>query len=272
MDYRQKYEKSSQNSTYLSPTLSKIDLIREYWSENIHDIEITQYPTGTIEYFDELESYRFKKLEYLPSVINFNGYQGKRVLEVGCGLGIDLVRFARGGAIVTGIDLADNAIELAKNNFELRGVDGELLVMDGEDVSFKDELFDFVYAHGVLAYTANAEKMICEIHRVLKSGGEAILMMYNRNSWLYFLSRLFGFKLGREDAPYFRTYSITEFREMLFNFSNVKIFTVRFPVKTRLHKGVKATIFNNLFVPAFSLVPKSLVNPIGAHLIARAIK
>lgn len=272
MANRLKYENSSGNSQHHGSTLSKIDSIREYWSENIHDIEITQYPTGTIEYFDELESYRFKKLEYLPSIINFNGYQGKRVLEVGCGLGIDLVRFARGGAIVTGIDLVDSIIQLAKKNFELNKINGELLTMNGEDLRFNDNSFDVVYAHGVLAYTTNPMKMIDEVHRVLKPGGKAILMMYHRNSWLFFVAEIFGFKLGREDAPVFKTYSLEEFKKMLGVFSHIETFIVRFPVKTGIHKGLKASIYNNLFVPFFNLIPKPMVRLFGAHLIAKAIK
>ncbi len=269
---RLKYEHSSGNSHDHRFTLSKIDLIRQYWSENIHDIEIAQYPAGTKEFFDELEHYRFEKLEYLPSILNFSSYGGKRLLEVGCGIGVDLVRFAEGGAVVTGIDLADKVIELAKKNFEFHGVEGELQEMNGENLTFQDESFDIVYSHGVLAYTENAEKMIYEIHRVLRTGGKAILMMYHRNSWLFFVAEIFGFKVGREDAPVFKTYSLEEFKKMLGIFSHIEIFIVRFPIKTRIHKGLKAFIYNNLFVPIFNLIPKPIVRLFGAHLIAKAIK
>lgn len=260
------------DSISTSHQVKNTNLIREYWSRNLHDVEITNSPIGTREFFEELADYRYQKLEYYRRVIHFNAYKGKKLLEVGCGLGVDLVRFAKGGAIVTGIDLADPAIELAKNNFELNGVDGELLVMSGEDLSFNDNSFDIVIAHGVLAYTSSPEVMISEIYRVLKPGGEAILMMYHRNSWLYYLADLFGFRLGREDAPVFKTYSIDEFQRILKDFSHSEILTVRFPVKTRLHKGLKASIYNCLFVPFFNLIPKAIVGPFGAHLIAKAIK
>jgi 2-polyprenyl-3-methyl-5-hydroxy-6-metoxy-1,4-benzoquinol methylase len=252
--------------------MDNIDLIREYWSKNIHDVEIAHHPVGTREFFKELEEYHYEKLEYLRRIIDFNAYKEKKLLEIGCGLGIDLVRFASGGAIVTGVDLAHNAIELARRNFELHGVNGELLVMNGEDLSFNDNSFDIVFAQGVFAYTSDAELMIREIYRVLKPGCEAILMMYHRNSWLYFIAELFGFRVGREDAPVFKTYSIDEFQGMLKDFSHSEILTVRFPVKTHIHKGLKAIIYNQLFVPFFNLIPEAMVRRFGAHLIAKAEK
>jgi ubiquinone/menaquinone biosynthesis C-methylase UbiE len=255
-----------------SSQMDNIDLIREYWSKNLHDIEITHNPIGTKEFFDELEKYHYEKLEYLPRIVNFNAYKGTKLLEVGCGLGIDLVRFAKGGAVVTGIDLVDPVIELAKKNFELNGVKGELLVMNGEEMRFNDSSFDLVFAHGVLAYTSDAQLMIREIYRVLKPGCEAILMMYHRNSWLFHLADLFGFRLGREDAPVFNTYSVDEFRRMLGKFCHYEIITERFPIKTRIHKGLKAASYNNLFIPLFNLIPKPVVRPFGAHLIAKAKK
>ena len=252
--------------------IKNTDLIREYWTKNLHDAEITHHPVGTMEFFKDLEQYHYEKLEYLRRIIDFKAYREKKLLEIGCGLGIDLVQFAKGGAMVTGVDLADNVIGLAKKNLELHGVNGELLVMDGEDLSFNDNSFDAVFTHGVLAYTSNAELMIREIHRVLKPGCEAILMMYHRNSWLFFIAELLGIRLGREDAPVFKTYSIDEFQRMLKDFSQSEIVTARFPVKTRVHKGPKAVIYNRLFVPFFSVIPEGMVRRFGAHLIARAKK
>jgi ubiquinone/menaquinone biosynthesis C-methylase UbiE len=144
--------------------------------------------------------------------------------------------------------------------------------MDGEHLQFDDDSFDVVYAHGVLQYTANIEKMIAEIRRVLKPGGEAILMVYNRYSWLNFMSKLFGVKLEHEDAPVLNRFSIRQFRNMLSGFSRVEIIPERFPVPTRLHHGLKAAVYNGVFVASFNMLPKRLVRPLGWHLMAKAIK
>lgn len=256
------------------PGLDTLSLaaIRDYWNEHIHDLEIATQPVGTLDFFQELDEYRFDKLRYLPQVVDFSAYRGQQLLEVGCGVGIDLVRFAGQGAVVTGVDLAEVSIDLAQKNFELRGLAADLRVMNGEALEFKDNSFDAVYAHGVLQYTANAQRMVYELHRVLRPGGEAILMVYNKYSWLNVLSKLMKVELEHEDAPVLKKYSIMEFRNLLKPFERVRIIPERFPVKTRLHHGLKATLYNDVFVNLFNLLPKPLVQPFGWHIVAFVYK
>jgi ubiquinone/menaquinone biosynthesis C-methylase UbiE len=249
-----------------------LEAIRQYWDKHIHDLEIAKHPVGSREFFAELRDYRFDKLRYLPHVVDFTAYRGKHLLEMGCGVGIDLVEFARQGSLVTGVDLSERAIDLAKKNFVFAEVHGDLRVMNGEELEFKDNSFDVVYAHGVLQYTANARHMVEEIHRVLKPGGEAILMIYNKNSWLNFLSLLCGVALEHEDAPVLNKYSAQQFMSMLGRFSKVDMLFERFPVKTRLHGGLKGIFFNNLFVPFFNVIPKALVKRTGWHILAKVKK
>lgn len=259
-------------STGKSDSQEIVEAIRLYWNEHIHDLEIARHPVGTRGFFEELDAYRFEKLEYLPRIVDFKAYKGKRLLEVGCGIGIDLVRFAGNGAIVTGIDISGQAIGLGKKNFKFHGVSGDLRVMNGENMQFNDESFEVVYAHGVLQYTGDIDRMVYEIHRVLRPGGEAILMVYNRYSWLNLMSKFFGVKLEHQDAPVLKKYSIRKFRKILSCFSQVNIIPERFPVKTRLHSGFKATVYNTFFVGAFNLIPRSIVRPFGWHIMAKAIK
>ncbi|HXG89009.1 MAG TPA: class I SAM-dependent methyltransferase [Vicinamibacterales bacterium] len=250
-----------------------IDAIARYWNERIHDLEMTDHPVGSREFFDDLEEYRFDKLHYLPQLVNFNGYTGRALLEVGCGIGTDLVRFARGGALVTGVDLSSTAIELAKQNFALHGVVAhDLRVANGQALPFADESFDVVYGHGVIQYTADAPRLIAECHRVLKPGGEAIFMVYNRVSWLNALSKVMKVPLEHEDAPVLKKYSIPEFRHLLEPFGAVRIVPERFPVKSRLHKGWKGVAFNTGFVGTFNALPRPLVRQLGWHLMAFARK
>lgn len=246
--------------------------IRDYWNEHIHDLEITTQPVGSLGFFDELDEYRFDKLRYLPQLVDFNKFIGKKLLEVGCGVGIDLVRFAEGGAEVSGIDLAEVSIGLAGLNFEHRGLSADLQVMNGEDLQYQAESFDVVYAHGVLQYTADVNKMISEINRVLRPDGEAIMMVYNKNSWLNVISKVMKVSLEHEDAPVLNKYSIKEYQHLLTPFSKFKIVPERFPVKTRLHQGIKATLFNEGFVRLFQWLPKPLVRSFGWHLMAFAKK
>src|SRR5215475_4309661 len=104
--------------------VATIDEVRSYWEQHIHDLEITAHPVGSRGFFDDLDQYHFEKLHHLPRLVHFSGYAGKRVLDVGCGAGVDLARFAKGGACVTGVDLAPSAIALARANFDQLGLKG----------------------------------------------------------------------------------------------------------------------------------------------------
>ena len=246
--------------------------VRDYWNRHIHDLEITRHPVGSPGFFADLDQYHFEKLHHLPRLIAFDGYRGRKVLEVGCGAGTDLVRFARGGAIVTGVDIAASAIELARRNFEQQGLTADLREADGEQLPFPDGSFDFVYAHGVVQYTANPEALVAECHRVLKPGGEAVFQAYNRISWLNALSKLMKVPLEHEDAPVLEKYSAAEFRALLRPFSRIRIVEERFPVKSRLHGGWKGLVFNTFFVGTFNALPRRLVRRFGWHLLALCTK
>ena len=251
---------------------SLLTSIAAYWDEHIHDLTVTTDPIGTPGFFRQLDEYRYDKLNYLPRLVNFDGYKEKKLLEVGCGAGIDLVRFARGGANVTGIDLSKTAIDLAHKNLEQREQSADLRVMNGECMEFADNTFDVVYAHGVLQYTPDTEKMIAEIHRVLKPGGEAIMMVYNKHSWLNLMRTVTNVPLEHEDAPILKKFSVSELKQLLHRFHDYRIVPERFPVRTRLHSGWKALLFNNVFVGTFNLMPKSWIRRFGWHLMAFAVK
>jgi len=254
------------------PGSALTESIREYWNAHLHDLQIVSHPIGSPEFFQELERYRYDKLRYLPDFARFEQYESKRVLEVGCGVGIDLARFARAGADAVGIDLATAPIELAKANLRLKGLSGTVRVMDAEDMSFEDGSFDVVYAHGVLPYTANQDRLVAEVHRVLRPGGEALLMTYNRRSWLNWLSKLTGTALEHQDAPVYRMLSEAEFRRLLSPFGKLEVTPERFPVPTELHHGWKAALYNHVFVKGFDWLPGPWVRPLGWHWLAHARK
>jgi SAM-dependent methyltransferase len=242
--------------------------VRQYWETHIHDLEITKHPSGSAGFFADLEQYHFEKLHHLPRLVPFERSKGLRVLDVGCGAGTDLVRFARAGAVPTGVDLAASSIALAKRNFALEGLRANLAVADGERLPFAERSFDLVYAHGVMQYTTDAAALVRECRRVLRPGGQAIFQVYNRVSWLNALSRVTKVELEHVDAPEYHKYSIAEFRRLLKEFSRVTIVPERFPVKTRLHGGLKGALFNTCFVGLFNAMPRALVRRFGWHLLA----
>src|SRR5207237_1906856 len=180
--------------------------VRDYWNSHIHDLDISTHVPGSREFFADLDQYHFEKLHHLPRLIDFDGYRGKRVLDVGCGAGTDLARFAKSGAIVTGVDLSSSAIALAKQNFAQQGLPADLREADGERLPFPDNTFDLVYAHGVVQYTAHDRELVEECRRVVGPGGAAIFQVYNRVSWLNALSKVMKVPLEHCDAAVLRKY------------------------------------------------------------------
>ncbi len=242
--------------------------VRAYWNHRIHDLEISSHPPGSAGFFADLDEYHFDKLHHLLELVDFGGYAGRRVLDVGCGTGVDLVRFVRGGASGFGIDLADSAIALARENLRHQSLAASLSVGDGECLPFPEGTFDLVYAHGVLQYTPGDRALVEECRRVLAPGGTAFFQVYNRISWLNALSRVMKVGLEHQDAPVIRKYSPGEFRALLGAFSNVRVVYERFPVTSRLHGGWKGAVYNHLFVGTFNAIPRPLVRRFGWHLLA----
>lgn len=160
---------------------------REQWSqdpcgaESSHDREF-----GTRKYFDEVERVRYQEYApWMPELMGFNSFAGARLLEVGCGMGTDLLQFARGGALCTGIDLTPRSIAITRQRFALYEQRVDLLIGDGERLPFANDNLDVVYSNGVLHHTPDTAGAIRELHRVLKPAGIAKVMIYHKNSINY---------------------------------------------------------------------------------------
>jgi SAM-dependent methyltransferase len=240
--------------------------VRAYWDERIHDIDLGGAP-GSAEFFAAMDAYRLEKAPYLTGVVNFAGWPGRDVLEIGCGAGLDLMRFARGGAHVTGVDISSKALELARQYFAVSGQSASFVLADGASLPFPAKSFDLVYCHGVIPFAPDPAGIVSEARRVLRSGGEAILMVYNRHSWVALAAHL-GVPLGHADAPGFRTYSRREFGQMLHGFDEYRIQGERLPAASSRRRGSAAWLFNRVFVPAFEHLPERLRRASGWHWLA----
>lgn len=243
-------------------------VVRQYWDAHIHDLDISTHAPGTAGFFGDLDQYHFEKLHHLLRLIDFDAWRGKAVLDVGCGAGVEVVRFARAGAHTAGIDISAQAVRLTRQNLDHQRLNASLAVADGEHLPFPDNSFDFIFAHGVVQYAADDRAVVSECQRVLKPGGTLIVQVYNRVSWLHLLSKVMKVPLEHEDAPVLRRYSTGEFRALVGGFQTVEIIPERFPVKSRLHKGWKGALFNAGFVGTFNALPRAWVRRFGWHLLA----
>jgi len=159
--------------------------VREFWQANPCGTKFADAPPGSKRFFELVERHRYEKEWHIPAAAGFSTSANLRVLEIGCGLGTDGAQFAKAGAHYTGVDLTEAAVELAQKRFQLFNLPGTFQTADAENLVFADNSFDMVYSHGVLHHTPDTAGAIREVHRVLKPGGRAIVMLYHRDSYNY---------------------------------------------------------------------------------------
>jgi SAM-dependent methyltransferase len=159
--------------------------VRQFWQEHPCGTKFADAPPGSKRFYELVEAHRYEKEWHIPAAAGFADTEKLRVLEIGCGLGTDGAQFAKAGADYTGVDLTEAAIELARRRFELFQLPGTFQVADAEQLDFPDNSFDVVYSHGVLHHTPDTAVAIKEVHRVLKPGGRAVVMLYHRDSYNY---------------------------------------------------------------------------------------
>lgn len=211
--------------------------VAKYWDkEPCNTCRGRPYGVGTKEFFDEVERIRYASEPTIPIFAEFDKYRGKKVLEVGCGLGTELTQFARAGAIATGIDISINSVSMTNKRLNIYGLDGIACHMNAEAMRFDDNTYDLVYSWGVIHHSSNPEKVIDEIYRVLKPNGVFKGMMYKRVSTMGFavwakdvlrhknpfVSLKTTFARSME-SPGTKAYSIDELKDMFRKFKKLRL-------------------------------------------------
>jgi SAM-dependent methyltransferase len=143
---------------------------------------------GTLEFFLQYERYRYADEPYIRDLLDLDAIRGRRVVEIGCGLGTDGVQFTRAGAIYTGVDLTPAGARLTYRNHVLRALPARTINASVEDLGIASSSIDLVYSHGVLHHTPGIERAVDELWRILKPDGRLHLMLYHKHSFNYLVS------------------------------------------------------------------------------------
>jgi SAM-dependent methyltransferase len=156
-----------------------------YWNRRPCNIRHSTRETGTREYFDEVGARKYFVEPHIPGFAQFERWRGKRVLEIGCGIGTDAVNFARAGADYTGVELSEVSLDLARRRFEIFGLQGIFIPgnAEGLDRLVAPASFDLVYSFGVIHHTPNPRAVIESARQVIRDDGELRITLYARNSW-----------------------------------------------------------------------------------------
>lgn len=163
---------------------------RDFWTGYQPGFRFARSPVGTKEFFEEVSEHRYALEPHIPDIVRYERWMGCDVLEAGCGIGTDGARFAAVGARYTGLDFSPSAIELARRRFDLYDLPGRFVAGSVTDLPFPSDTFDLVFSHGVIHHVTDTEKAAKEFGRVLKPGGTAIVMVYHRRSFNYYVTIL----------------------------------------------------------------------------------
>ena len=144
----------------------------------------------SIEDFNTAEEVLFSNSPYLREQYDFSIFNGKKVLDLGCGSGVLSVVLAKNGADVTAADLTENATKMTQRNATLQQLNIKVIRTDAENLAFAAKSFDYVLSWGVLHHTENTERAFNEVSRTLKHNGTGLVMVYHKSSIFYYLKGL----------------------------------------------------------------------------------
>jgi ubiquinone/menaquinone biosynthesis C-methylase UbiE len=252
-----------------------LDEVRDFWDSRPCNLRHSKSQIGTQKYFDEVEERKYFVEPHIKRFADFKSWQGKKVLEIGCGIGTDAINFARESAEYTGIELSEESLRIAKTRFEVFNLEGKLLVGNAEKVDsyFPGQTFDLIYSFGVLHHTPSLLNALKSIRTLCHDKTTIKIMVYAENSWK---NAMIGAGLDQPEAqagcPIANTYTNEEAIE-IFDQAGLEITQIEqdhiFPFKVDEYRN-----YNYVREAWFEAMPKNvfqaLEQKLGWHLLINA--
>lgn len=265
-----------------------IEKVKDFWNKRPCNLKHSAKPIGTREYFDEVEQRKYFVEPHIPGFAEFERWKGKRILEIGCGLGTDTINFARHGAQVTAIDLSEESLKLARQRAQVFGLGDSIRFHQGDAESLAQlvpaQKFDLVYSFGVIHHTPEPAKVIAHLPTYMHASSELRIMLYSRVSYKLFQMMHFEgpWDMSKIDqvisenseaqfgCPVTYTYSYDSARELLTGFEILDmhkdhIFTWDIP-NYKEYRYVKDQVWRDVSEEELNNLAKEL----GWHLLIRA--
>ena len=264
-----------------------INEVKRFWDRRPCNIRHSAKPIGTREYFDEVEERKHFVEPHIPGFAEFEKWRGKRVLEIGCGIGTEAINFARAGAILTVIELSEESLALAKQRFAVYGLHADFILGNAEDLDIllpKDEKFDLIWSFGVIHHSPHPETILQKCKKLLEDDGEIRIMVYSKISYtLFYLMRETGvwdfselddlissYSEAQTGCPITYSYTLEGAKRLFSDFTIVNISKAHiFPwniEKYITYQYEKEDCFKNISDDFF----KELESELGWHMLIRA--
>jgi len=250
-----------------------LEEVKKFWNSRPCNIKHSNKDIGTREYFSEVSFKKYKVEPHILKFADFEKWRGKRVLEIGCGIGTAAQSFVEAGAIYTGIDISEESLNIAKKRFEILNLEGSFHLVQDEKISnvLPIQKYDLVYSFGVIHHTPNPRLLLKEMSTYMDSNSTLKIMLYAKNSWKNIMIQS---GLDRPEAqagcPIANTYTREEVIDLLecYNVINIDQDHI-FPYEIESYKNHQ---YN--YVKWFECMPKEMFSALeknlGWHLLIEA--
>jgi ubiquinone/menaquinone biosynthesis C-methylase UbiE len=171
----------------MSFTEIQIDQVKDYWDRRPCNLRHSSKAVGTKEYFDEVEARKYFVEPHIPAFAQFDRWRGKKVLEIGCGIGTDTINFARHGAQVTAVDLSEKSLEIARRRSIVYRLPDQVRFFSGNAEELTRvvpvDTYDLLYSFGVIHYTPQPDRVLQQLRLYARPGTTLRIMVYHRHAW-----------------------------------------------------------------------------------------
>lgn len=215
--------------------MDDINVVKKFWDDRPCNIRHSTKEIGTKPYFDDVERRKYFVEPHIPKFADFEKWKGKKVLEIGCGIGTDSINFAKAGAILTCVELSDVSLELTKKRFDVFGLTAKFYSANAEELSkiVPIESYDLIYSFGVIHHTPNPSNVFNEIKKYANQNTVVKIMLYAKYSWksiMFFITQgyKFNFSLNKTiqyyaeaqlNCPVANVYTKNSLKELLHDFN-----------------------------------------------------
>jgi SAM-dependent methyltransferase len=174
------------------------ETVKDFWAENPCGEAFVERRSSSHErFFADYDSFRYGLESHIPRCLDEIDFADKRVLEIGLGLGADSEQIIRRGARWNGVDLTQESVERVETRLALRDLPSESLQQASAlNLPFPDDHFDVIYSHGVFHHIPDVAQAQAELARVVKPGGQVVLMLYAKRSLNYLVGIAFVRRVG----------------------------------------------------------------------------